>query len=101
MLLLNIQIILSSKKIQLLQKLLFNIQIILSSKKIQLLQKLLFNNVIVKESVNKKMIRNSVCALPQEIVIPLPVSIFFSQILYVNSQIVGLPEILRKIFLTK
>ena len=40
--------------------LLLNIQIILSSKKIQLLQKLLFNNVIVKESVNKKMIRNSV-----------------------------------------
>ena len=40
-----------------------------------------------------KMIKNSVCFSPQEKVIPLLVSIFFSEISYLNSQKVGLPKV--------
>ena len=45
------------------------------------------------------MIKNSVCVFPQETVIPLPVSKFFNEVLYLCCQIVELPKVCRKIFL--
>ena len=42
------------------------------------------------------MIKNSVCVAPQEIVIHLPVSLFFNKIFDQYSKIVGLPKICRK-----
>ena len=36
---------------------------------------------MVKETLKKKMIKDLVCAYSQEIVFPLPASIFFNEIL--------------------
>ena len=47
-----------------------------------------------------KMINNLVWVSPQKIVIPIPLLIFFNEILYLYSQLEKLPNICQKIFLT-
>ena len=52
---------------------------------------------MVKESLNKQIIENLVCVSSKEMLIFLPVSIFFNDSLYLYSQIIGLPKNLPKI----
>ena len=59
----------------------------------------LLNCVIVKETLNKKVIKNSVCVSPQEIVIPLLGAAYFREILYRYSQIAGLLKVCREYFI--
>ena len=40
----------------------------------------------------QNMIKNSICASPEEIVTPLPISIFFNKIFKLYFQIVGLSK---------
>ena len=52
-----------------------------------------FDYVTAKETLIEKTMKNSVCATPQEVVIPLQALIFFNKILYLYSQKVELTKI--------